>query len=104
MAEVRECLIQNAVGMAMDREEAMRVLTLELEPFRQETYAQLVERVAADSIHIDRIGPAGVTYQIEITFLWEAEPGGNVLVVGSIDDGGWRAFVPFTQSFSKAAG
>ena len=30
-------------------------------------------------------------------------PGGNVRVIGSIDDGGWRAFVPLSDSFIKAA-
>jgi hypothetical protein len=87
----------------MDHEDAIRVLIQELEPFRRETYAQLVERVDAESLHVQRMGQAGVTYQIEITCVWDSVAGGDVLVFGSIDDGGWRAFVPITRSFIKAA-
>ena len=35
--------------------------------------------------------------------MWEYRPGGNVLVTGSIDDGGWRAVSPLTRSFIKSA-
>ena len=43
--------------------------------------------------------PGGVTYQIEIEAFWDSEPGGDIRVLGSIDDGGWRAFAPLCDDF-----
>ena len=71
--------------------------------FRSETYAQLVARVPGEPVHIERIGPAGVPYQIEIVCIWDGAEGGDVHVMASIDDGGWRAVAPFTRSFIKTA-
>ena len=86
----------------MDRDEASRILEQELTPFRDESYEDLVGRVSADSLHFERAGAGGSPYQVEIQFMWDGAPGGDVLVMGSIDDGGWRAFVPLTRSFIKA--
>jgi hypothetical protein len=43
-------------------------------------------------------GPSGIFYQIETRVFWDSAPNGNLRIVGSIDDGGWRAFVPLTES------
>src|SRR5438874_858878 len=40
--------------------------------------------------------------RVEVEALWDDRPDGNVRVMGSIDDGGWRAFVPLTESFVMA--
>jgi hypothetical protein len=48
-------------------------------------------------------GPSGIWYQGSIDVFWDGEPHGDVLVIGSIDDGGWRAFVPLTESFIMAS-
>ena len=87
----------------MNRDEARRILELELTAYRAESYEELVRRLSAESLHYERPGPAGASYQVEIQFMWDGVPGGDVLVLGSIDDGGWRAFVPLTLSFIKAA-
>jgi len=87
----------------VDRAEASRILEGELALFREESYEELVRRVSADSLHCERAGAAGSPYQVEIQFLWDGAPGGDILVMGSIDDGGWRAFLPLTRSFIKAA-
>ena len=42
------------------------------------------------------------SWQLEFEVLWDDEPSGNVRVLGSIDDGGLRTFVPLTESFIKA--
>ena len=86
----------------MDREDAIRVLNQALEAVRPETYAQLVERVDAEPVHVDRSGAAGAIYQVEIFCMWDGAAGGDVRVFGSIDDGGWSAFSPLTRSFAKA--
>jgi hypothetical protein len=42
-------------------------------------------------------------YQLEFSVVWDGRPGGDVHVLGAIDDGRWRAFVPLTRDFIKAA-
>jgi len=41
-------------------------------------------------------------YQIEIQVFWDSWPGGNVRVMGAVDDGGWRAFIPVSRGFIMA--
>ncbi len=86
----------------MDTAEALGLLETELEPYRAMTYAQLAAQLDAGDLHLARVGPGGTAYQVEIQCLWDGEPGGNLRVIGSIDDGGWRAFAPLTRSFIKA--
>ena len=50
-------------------------------------------RVETFQIH----GESGAKCQVEIQFFWDNNRGRSVRVVGSIDDGGIRAFVPLTQ-------
>jgi hypothetical protein len=35
---------------------------------------------------------------LETQIVWDDKPGGDVRVLASIDDGGWRAFVPLCDS------
>jgi hypothetical protein len=86
----------------MNNAEALALLDREIQAYRGETYAQLADRIPDGDVHSDVVGESGVSYQVEITFLWESVPEGNVLVIGSIDDGGWRAFAPLSRSFIKA--
>lgn len=87
----------------MTQEEAIRLLEQELEGFRREPYPDLAHRIDGGSLNYERLGPAGKRYQVEVLFLWDSRPGGNVRVMGSIDDGGWRALMPVTRSFIKSA-
>ena len=32
---------------------------------------------------------------------WDDQEGGNMRVLGAVDDGGWRAFVPLCEDFIK---
>jgi hypothetical protein len=86
----------------MDNVEAARLLEDELTRYRALTYAQLVDRLHAGERHEQRVGPSGAEYQLETLCIWDGEPGKDILVIGSIDDGGWRAFAPLTRSFIKA--
>ncbi len=87
----------------MNKDEALGILERELAIFRDESYAELIRRIPAESQHFERAGSGGATYQVEIQVLWDGHPGGNVLVMGSIDDGGLRAFVPLCRSFIKSS-
>jgi hypothetical protein len=87
----------------MDKAHALRALGEVLDRYRADPYDVLVSRIDQDPIIEERPGPAGGTYQVEIISVWDDRPGGNVRVMGSIDDGGWRAILPVTRSFIKHA-
>jgi len=79
------------------------LLAHECEMWRKRSYAELVATMGRDCCeHSDVVGPSGTTYQVEVNVFWDGAPGPNVRVLLSIDDGGWRAFVPLTDSFIMA--
>jgi hypothetical protein len=68
--------------------------------YRTRSYAELVPLVEAGQLETLEIsGPSGANYQLEFQFFWDDKPRANVRVIGSIDDGGWRAYFPPTASF-----
>jgi hypothetical protein len=69
--------------------------------FRVLPYSELVARIGTEE-HVAVVGASGADYQLEVRILWDDGPGGNVRVIGSIDDGGLRAFFPLTNSFIMA--
>ena len=77
----------------MDKQEAKQLLATKAAEYRQFAYADLAARVGEVECYSVN-GPSGAEYQIEIQFLWDGKPGGNLRLVGSIDDGGLYAFVP----------
>ena len=82
----------------MDNEEARSILRQELAHLRREPYEELSTDIG--QIRTKEVNaPSGTVYQIEIQFLWDDKPKGDIRVMGSIDDGGLRAFVPVTESF-----
>lgn len=81
----------------MDREEAQTILNAKLDEYRQLTYDQFAARVG-DEEFPEVVGASGAQYQIEIQIVWDDKPGGAVRVLGSTDDGGWRAFLPLCDS------
>jgi len=83
----------------MDKREASEILTNELGRFSQKHHAELVP--LAESQHVENVeirGASGKAYHVELQFFWDDEPGGTIRVLGSVDDGGLRAFLPVTQS------
>jgi len=86
----------------MNKEEAIAVLEKELALLRDESYTTLVSRISAGPLAFERAAPGGTNYQLEIEVFWDDRPGGNVRVMGSVDDGGWRAFIPLCRDFIKA--
>ena len=81
----------------MDRKEAQTLLNAKLDEYRQLAYEHVAARVG-DERFLEVSGPSGAQYQIEIQIVWDHKPGGDVRVLGSIDDGGWRAFLPLCDS------
>ena len=85
----------------MDKQEAGGLLSAKLGEYRLLPYPELVARISSDD-HVTVVGASGVEYQLEVQVLWDDNPGGNVRVIGWIDDGGLRAFFPLSNSFSMA--
>jgi hypothetical protein len=85
----------------MDKAEARRVLSEHLESYRARSYRELASQI--DEVDTrEFLAPSGNLYQVEIQVLWDDQPGGNLRVIGSIDDGGWSAFRPVTDDFIMA--
>jgi hypothetical protein len=77
----------------MDREEALSLLNAHLDKYRKMSYAELAAKIGHEEFP-EVVGPSGTECQMEIQIRWDHKPGGHVRVMGSIDDGGLRAFMP----------
>lgn len=82
----------------MNKQEAMVILNAKLDECRRRSHGDLEQEIGADR-HFEIVGPSGVEYQVEIQVLWEKTPGERLLVMGSVDDGGVRAFCPLCETF-----
>jgi hypothetical protein len=85
----------------MNKVEALSLLQGQLWPWRERSWAQLREEVG-QSHRFEVTGESGTWYQGEIQVFWDDKPDGAIRVMASIDDGGWRAFVPLTDDFILA--
>lgn len=82
----------------MDKSEAQKILREQLARFSR-SYSELAPLVESQRVDAYEVrGASGATYQVEIQFFWDDQPGDTIRVAGSIDDGGIRAFVPLTDS------
>jgi len=82
----------------MDTQEARRLIEEQLAKYRTLGYTGLLRLLQEqDTFELD--GDTGTKYQVEIQAVWDDRKGGDLRVLGSIDDGGWRSFVPLTSSF-----
>jgi len=45
------------------------------------------------------IGPDGKEYQLSVEAVWDGDPGGDLRVIVSVDDKGWKALFPINSSF-----
>jgi hypothetical protein len=85
----------------MNNDEARAVLREHLVTWRTRSWTDLRALMGEEQV-CELVGPSGVTYQVEINVYWDDEAGGDLRVVGCIDDGGWRAFVPLREDFILA--
>ena len=83
----------------MDKSEAQKILCEQLALFGSRSHSELASLVESQHVETSEIRSAsGTAYQVEIQFFWDDQPGDTIRVAGSIDDGGFRAFVPLTDS------
>jgi hypothetical protein len=86
----------------MDRAVALAIAHAELAELREATYSQLVERLIDKQEVAERVGASGTRYQIEKQAIRDDKPNGNLRVIVSIDDDGWRAYSPLGEDFIRA--
>lgn len=80
----------------MEHQEALYLLNTKLDEYRRFSYTELASKIGDEEV-VEVTGPSGTAYQIEIQIVWDGKPNGDVRVLGAIDDGGWRAFLPMTS-------
>jgi hypothetical protein len=85
----------------MNKEEARQVLLEHLDQYRGRSYAELLHLL--DTPYDAKVAvSSGSLYQVRIQAFWDDSSHHNVRVRGTIDDGGWRAFLPLVEDFIKA--
>jgi hypothetical protein len=82
----------------VEKREARSILQELLDELRERPYSELAKLIG-DSQQREITGESGTRYQVEMEAVWDDKREGNLRVVAAIDDGGWRAFVPLTDSF-----
>jgi len=90
--------------MAVDKQEARRVLEQEFNGLRSMSYQELAARIGSPTV-FSRSGPDGTEYQIEVEVFPESRryPQGDVRVIASIDDAGFPSSIkPLTLDFIKS--
>lgn len=70
----------------MDKDEASRVLSDEMEAYKRCTYQELLEMVEQTKHH-ERLSHSGTPYEVDVEILWDEKRKGTIRVVGIVDDG-----------------
>jgi hypothetical protein len=85
----------------MNKEEAGQVLESIIRELRAKSRSELEQLL--DNPEVSTVdGKSGAIYQIEREAVWDDKKGQDLRVMVLIDDGGWRAFSPMSDSFIMA--
>lgn len=84
----------------MSDDEAKGILTAEFLKLRAAGYRELVDRLAEQKLESEVVGQSGQRYHLELEGFWDDDRKSSLRVVASIDDGGARVLLPFTDSFT----
>ena len=82
----------------MNKKEAQIVLGKILADYRKKPLRELLHLIKTQDT-FEVVAESGTRYQIEIQAFWDDEKRENLRDIGSIDDGGIRAFFPMTDDF-----
>ena len=85
----------------MDKREAKALLAAQLAQYRSRSYTDL-QRLLTTRDTPNARGESGIVYQLVFDAFWDDKRRGHLRVMGSIDDGGIRAFFPLCDSFIMA--
>lgn len=88
----------------MGRAEYLELLKPIVAEYRQHSYTFWRSRVGDEPITLQNSTSDGTEYQVEIEAFWDEFPDGDIRVLFSIDDGGWRAFIPVCEDFIISPG
>jgi hypothetical protein len=83
----------------MNNTEATEIVRQELTKYRDRPYSELVTLVGTRIPTIVVTSASGVEYQVVVRVIWDGKPNDDIRVMGLIDDGGWRAFIPLSEDF-----
>jgi len=81
----------------MNKQEAYSLAIKELEQFEQLKYVDLKTRVG-NNYNKEKQAESGVLYQIDTQVFWDSKERKNIRVMVSVDNMGWFAFAPITES------
>ena len=84
----------------MSDEEAKGMLRAEFVKLQAARYDDLVARLAGRQERFQVEGLSGTSYHLELEGFWDDKEQEQLRVVASLDDGGMRAFLPFTDAFT----
>lgn len=85
----------------MNETEAKSILNEELSRYRARSYQELLSLIDRSDT-FKRVSSSGVTYQIEMQIFSDDESRKTLRVMGTIDNGGWRALSPLSDDFIMA--
>jgi hypothetical protein len=86
----------------MNKAEARELALARVAELRQLDWSELRDRYLRRPETLEVSGPSGTTYQVETEAFWDGDREGDLRVIVTVDDGGWRAFVPLGESFILA--
>jgi len=81
----------------MDKQEAYSLVQKEIERFVCLSFEELEQHLGNNYTSEVQV-TSGVRYQIDIQVFWDDNDKRNVRIIVSVDDGGWSAFSPMTDS------
>jgi hypothetical protein len=83
----------------MNKVEARELLVEFLDDLKNRSREEL-RGLIANPVCLEKTGKSGTVYQIEYEAVWDSEPGGDLRIIASIDDGGFlSALKPVTSGF-----
>jgi hypothetical protein len=89
------------LASVIDKKEARQLLGAAIRRLRMKSRHEL-ELLLKEPETATMVGPSGTTYQTEAQAFWDDRKGRDLRVLVSIDDGGWRAIAPMSDSFIVA--
>jgi hypothetical protein len=85
----------------MNKAEARQLLEEAVQELRGRNRSELEQLLSTQEV-VEVQGKSGTTYQMEKQAMWDDKKGHDLRVMVSIDDGGWHAIFPLTESFIVA--
>lgn len=85
----------------MNKAVANNLIKQELDILKTRPYESLCE-LLEKPVSKNLLGRDGKNYQLSTEVVWDGEPGGDLRVIISIDNKGWRSLLPISNSFIKS--